>query len=135
MKQTKQVNNPWTITALTVAASNTGYKLEAIVKIAVDAKYWSYMKRNRQLGFLYGVDVSNEVYRRSCRLIPAHNPSVDDRKRASAGIKSITLTYYFDSVENAYKLGIECHKTKEGLIPKFSSYVNLLNGFQPRELV
>jgi hypothetical protein len=64
----------------------------ATVYIQMDAKLWHEVKKNRQLGYLYGVTISNEVYR-SNKDIKAYNPSVDDRKRANNGIKYITLTY------------------------------------------
>lgn len=115
------------ITAATVAASNTGYKVECIVKVEMPADEWKITQRMGHLGALYGVDISNEVYRISNRLVPAHNPMVDDSKRAKNGIKYITLTYHYDDVESAHRLGLECHKTTAGLEPKWSSYVNLLD--------
>jgi hypothetical protein len=51
----------------------------------------SYKKRN-DLGYLYGVVISNEVYRTNSS-IDAYCPTVSDRIRASKGLKTITLTY------------------------------------------
>ncbi len=118
--------NHFKIIAATVAASNTGYKVECIVKVDVDAAFWTKAKRTGQLGALYGIDISNEVYRLSRRLVPAWNPMVDDKRRASDGVKRITLTYHFDNVAAAQELGLECFKAGGELIPRRSASVNLL---------
>src|SRR5580698_8556167 len=67
------------------------------VTVKMPIKVWSAMKRRGQLGTLYGVDISNEVYR--THGVPAHNPSVDDSKRATQGIKTIKLTYYNTAIK------------------------------------
>jgi hypothetical protein len=45
-------------------------------------------------GFLYGIDISNQVYRSLG--VKASHPTVDSSKRASKGIKTLVL-YYEDS--------------------------------------
>lgn len=55
----------------------------------MDAKIW----RKADKGALYGIDVSNEVFRQYG--VKAYNPSVSDRDRASGGLKWIDL-YYID---------------------------------------
>ncbi len=64
----------------------------ASVSIRIDAKRWHDLKKRGQLGMLYGVDVSNAVYRHDPRIY-ATNPTVDDSRRAKNGFKMIQLTY------------------------------------------
>ncbi len=73
-----------------------GATKQAIVHVEVDAKRWHEYKARRNLGQLYGVDISNAVYKAD-RRIHATNPTVSDRERAKGGIKRITL-YYNTSV-------------------------------------
>jgi hypothetical protein len=120
--------NHFKIIACTVAGSNTGYKFECLVKIQIDVKEWTAFKKRGALGVLYGIDVSNAVYALSNRLVPAHNPSVDDTQRAKNGIKTIRLSYYFDSADAAEKLGVKIKRNKAGeyLFTEWSSYADLL---------
>lgn len=62
------------------------------VSVEVPSEYWHKLRANKQLGQLYGVDISNEVYRTNPE-IRATNPIVSDRQRASKGIKHTTLEY------------------------------------------
>ena len=62
------------------------------VRVTIDAKVWAKAKKNGHLGFLYGVDISNQLHTKHG--IPAYNPTVDDKARAVKGIKTISLTYY-----------------------------------------
>lgn len=62
---------------------------QVCVRIRMDAKAW----RKADKGALYGIDVSNEVYRRHG--VKACEPTVADRDRASGGLKWIDL-YYTD---------------------------------------
>lgn len=64
------------------------------VYIRMDAKEWHKLKKNSQLGSLYGIDISNAVYREYG--VKAHCPTVSDRDNARGGIKRLTL-YYNDS--------------------------------------
>lgn len=69
------------------------------VKVRMDAKAWLKAKRDKALGALYGVDISNEVYRTFG--VKAYNPTVADRDNASGGIKWITLYYADNTWTNA----------------------------------
>lgn len=64
------------------------------VSIQCDAKAWSKLRDAGDLGSLYGIDVSNEVYKTYG--IKAYNPSVSHNDRARRGVKSIDL-FYTDS--------------------------------------
>lgn len=61
------------------------------VTVSIPAKEWHTIKRRGALGALYGIDISNAAYR--LHGIKAYQPGVNDRVRASNGIKTITLTY------------------------------------------
>ena len=61
------------------------------VKITMDVKNWN-SARASGLGSLYGIDVSNAVYREYG--VKAYNPIVSDRLKAKGGIKLIELSYY-----------------------------------------
>ncbi|CAM6004839.1 unnamed protein product [Sphagnum balticum] len=70
------------------------YRLDSdlvTVKVTMDAKAWLECKAKGQLGSLYGVDISNAVYRLSG--VKASCPIVSDRDRAKNGIKVLELTY------------------------------------------
>lgn len=60
----------------------------ATVTVTMDKKEWT--KANK--GMLYGVDISNEIYRRYPDIY-ATCPTVGDNQSATKGIKTITLTY------------------------------------------
>lgn len=62
------------------------------VKVTLSAKEWFKAKNQGQLGQLYGVDISNAVYREYG--VKAIYPIVGDRDRAKNGIKLIKLTYH-----------------------------------------
>lgn len=62
------------------------------VRVIMQAKTWLRAKRKGQLGMLYGVDISNFLYREHG--VAAYNPTVSDRARSSNGIKTLTLNYY-----------------------------------------
>lgn len=76
--------------------SNTAFNKQATVIAKMPIKEWQKIRKKSQLGMLYGVDISNEVYRKSDRKIKAYNPVVEDRTKAKAGIKTIELTYYWN---------------------------------------
>jgi hypothetical protein len=61
------------------------------VKVTMDAKTWAHCKASGLLGCLYGIDISNEVYRTSG--VNALHPIVCDTLRAKGGIKLIELSY------------------------------------------
>lgn len=81
----------------------------ARVVVYIDARKWNTMKKKGQLGQLYGVDISNEVHRLN-KQIRAWNPAVNDRARASKGIKRIELQY--EMVESFYKPKLKVIKGK-----------------------
>lgn len=72
-----------------------GYSNERDLRVYVqmDSKEWTKIKNKKQLGHLYGVAISNEVYRIMHKSVVAWNPSVDDSRRASKGIKTLVLRY------------------------------------------
>ena len=61
------------------------------VKVSMPIGAWNTARALSQLGHLYGVDISNAVYRSSG--VKASMPTVDDSARAKGGIKVIELTY------------------------------------------
>jgi hypothetical protein len=61
------------------------------VRVAIPASQWHESKRKGDLGHLYGVDISNFIYHATG--VHAYYPTVDDRTRASGGVKVIELTY------------------------------------------
>jgi hypothetical protein len=63
-------------------------KDHAYITIVINKILWE--KQNK--GMLYGVDISNEVYRLHPDIM-AHCPSVDDTARAKNGFKTISLRY------------------------------------------
>lgn len=69
------------------------------VRVRMDAKEWAKAKRAKQLGSLYGVDISNKAY--NLYGVKAHCPSVSDRTRASGGIKWIDLYYADETWQDA----------------------------------
>lgn len=95
-------------------SSYGGYPYVCEVIVQCDAKEWNKLKKANDLGSLYGVDISNEVYRITDELVPAWNPSVCDRDRAKAGVKTIRLSYYFRDHNAAEKLGLEVKRMKNG---------------------
>ena len=102
-----QINNVRRIDAETV-----------LVTVTMDAKAWT-KARSKGLGMLYGIDISNAVYREYG--IKAYNPTVADRDRAKAGIKTIQL-YYADSVwipkpNNVVRVQFAKRLTKEPVSP------------------
>jgi len=102
-----------------------GYKWKVVVRVAVPAKEWAKAKKKGELGQLYGIDISNHVYAIN-RNIPAHNPTVDDRSRASKGVKSISLTYFLSDPDRAEALGLKVTRLKNGeFFGKYSDYVQV----------
>lgn len=82
-------------TIKSIYANRAGYigELDAVVEIKMDAKEWASCKKKRQLGHLYGVAISNQVYVLVNKKINAYNPTVRDTERASKGVKTIHLRY------------------------------------------
>lgn len=78
-----------------IVAIRAGYsnEMDAKVTVSIDSKLWAKIKKQKQLGQLYGIDISNAVYKLMNGSISAIRPSVDDKSRASNGVKSITLNY------------------------------------------
>ena len=65
------------------------------VKVRCDAKEFNKIKAKGDLGQLYGIDISNEVYR--TRGVTACNPTVDSHGRVRNGYKWVTLIYKDDT--------------------------------------
>ena len=61
------------------------------VLVRMDAKAWAKYRAQSDLGHLYGVAISNAVYRDFG--VKAYCPMVGDKANARKGIKSIELTY------------------------------------------
>jgi hypothetical protein len=97
-------------------SSSAVYPWKVIVEIKIPVSEWTAYRKNGQLGQLYGCEVSNAVYHVN-NAIPAHCPHVDDTSRAKQGVKSIWLTYYGQSMDQAAKLGlkVEQHGTERYL--------------------
>lgn len=85
------------------------------VRVIVEAKAWTKLRDKRDLGQLYGVDISNAVYRIN-KAIPASCPVVNDSARASKGFKSITLEYRLTNADHAESLGLKVHRYKNGSV-------------------
>ncbi len=64
----------------------------AVVTVQVDAKFWHKARAKNDLGYLYGVAISNAVAHAD-PAIYAYCPTVSDRAKAKGGIKTIQLTY------------------------------------------
>ena len=117
------------ITAATHDSSYGGYPFKVSVQVEIDQKIWAKYKKNSHLGQLYGVDISNAVYAIN-RNIPASNPTVDDRKRSSKGVKTIGLTYYMSNhestAERAKALGLKVTVDKTGRVfGGYNDYVRI----------
>ena len=118
-----------TIIASTHDSSFGGYPFKVSVNIEIDQKVWAKYKKQSNLGQLYGIDIGNAVYAINNN-IPALNPSVDDRKRSSNGVKIINLTYYMANNErtaiSAKELGLKVNVDKSGhVFGGFSDYVKI----------
>jgi hypothetical protein len=61
------------------------------VCVRMDAKEWHKIARKGDKGQLYGIDISNQVFRDYG--VKAWNPAVNDRARARGGLKFIELFY------------------------------------------
>ena len=74
-----------------ISVTKSSYDQDHVrVYVSMDVKDWN-KARKQSLGQLYGIDISNEVYREHG--VAASNPTVDDRRKARNGIKYLTLTY------------------------------------------
>ena len=97
---------------------------EVSVIVHVEAARWHKLAKQGNLGQLYGVDISNAVYRFNSS-IPASMPTVDDRSRAKRGFKRITLTYHVMDPNQARALGLQVRMLKSGAMDSADGYVNL----------
>lgn len=61
------------------------------IDVTLDAKAWHKAKRLGHLGQLYGVDISNAVFRAFS--VKAYQPTVDDKAKARNGVKTVSLFY------------------------------------------
>jgi hypothetical protein len=110
-------------------ASDTAYAAVTKVTVKMDSAEFLKMKRQGQFGQLFGIDISNEVYRLSGGAVHASHPSVDFAKRASNGIKWITLKYFQDDIAKANAMGFECLKVAGKLVPKYSASIDFPPSF------
>lgn len=101
-----------------------GIPWKVTVLVEMDSKSWAKTKKRGDLGHLYGVAISNAVYNIN-RNIPASCPTVDDRKRASKGIKRITLTYFVRSPLKAQSLGFTVREINGEAYPRYADSVSL----------
>lgn len=123
---------PWLLTSLIglIHDSNPGelgypYKIEA--EFVIDAKEFASIKRKNELGRLFGVDLSNEIYAINSN-IPAHNPTVNYSKPARNNRKLLKLTYFLRDHERAAALGFEQHRFKNGYVSaKYGQRIDLLS--------
>ena len=60
--------------------------------VAMRAEVWRKYKKCKDLGWLYGVAISNEIHRNHPD-VRAYRPVVSDTLRARSGIKTIRLMY------------------------------------------
>jgi len=100
---------------------------EIVVQIEIDNKEFLSIKKKHDLAHLYCVTVSNAIYSFNSD-IPASKPYVDATRRASKGLKTITLSYFLSSPEIAQKLGLKVVADKYG---SYGDYVDILNMEQP----
>ena len=95
------------------------------VVVLVPAKEWTKRKSKKQLGMLYGVDISNAVYAIN-QNIPASCPTVDDRSRASKGFKTIRLSYRLTDAAKAEALGLKVRRYANGSFShEYGDYVRI----------
>lgn len=113
------------IIAKTHDQSFGGQKWRVEIEISIDAKLWRKYKDRKNLGMLYGVDISNAVYRINHN-IPASCPTVDDRRRAANGVKTIKLTYFLNDAAMAENLGLKTRITKTSFEPVYGDFVDVL---------
>lgn len=83
-----------------------GYHYRVDVVVTMSSEAWLKMKKKKQLGMLYGVDIGNAIYRLNHN-IPAYHPMVGDRERSRNGIKTIKLSYHFNDEDKAAALGLD----------------------------
>lgn len=116
----------FTITSLNARAV-THKMWEVSVSRRIAAKAWAQLKKRGALGLLYGVDVSNAVYRLNSG-IPARCPTVDDSARASKGFKTIRLIYRSEDLKGAAQVGLAVKTMRNGeQFLDYGTYVSLLN--------
>jgi hypothetical protein len=60
-------------------------------KVTIDAREWTKLAKQGALGHLYGVDISNAIYKLAG--VKALYPTVDATAKARNGIKLLSLTY------------------------------------------
>ena len=100
------MDNIFTIKSITASTHDNsfgGYPFRVDVIVKMETKAYKQFKNN--LGHLYGVLISNEVYRIN-PAIKAHGPMVDASRRAKKGVKTIILSYFDKDLDNAAKLGL-----------------------------
>jgi hypothetical protein len=118
MRPTQQLDNvDFSIESITARSSNylgAGDHLWNVdVLIRIPVKVWNAYRKQKDLGYLYGVAVSNAVYRLN-QNIPASHPIVNDNARASKGWKNIKLSYVLSDPNAAEKLGLKVLRCKNG---------------------
>lgn len=105
--------------------SYDGYPFKVIVKVTMPVAEWTKYRKSGNLGQLYGLEISNAVYRVN-DAICASNPMVDDRQRAKQGVKTLTLTYFDRDFSRAAKLGLEVKTHGSEQYLGFGTYVSIM---------
>jgi hypothetical protein len=72
--------------------SQFGFETTVSVSFKIDVKEWNRLRKARQLGSLYNTDLSNYLSRKGVLRFYAV-PSVDDRRRAKDGVKTIHVSF------------------------------------------
>lgn len=111
----------FTIQSITISSFHDNRFATAHVVVTMPAKEFSKTKCK---GTLYGIDISNAVSDLSDRLVRAYYPSVDDKQRASKGIKTIKLNYQM-TMEEAQRAGLSCFNAGGQLIARYGDSVDL----------
>ena len=84
-----------------------GYRWKLIVNVDVDKTQWHALKKKNQLGQLYGVDISNALFRSGYDKHGYSVPQIDDKRRCKGNIKSVVYTVFFNSDDAAESYGIK----------------------------
>lgn len=114
------------IKSIRIQTGTGRHDADCTVTVTMNSKEFSKAKKNGHLGFLYGTDISNEVYRLTNRLVQAYNPSVDDSQRSFNGIKTITLSYGV-AAGGAAALGLAHNVLANGaIVLKYNASIELV---------
>jgi hypothetical protein len=115
------------VSAKTHDTSYGGYKWVVTVKINMPVTVWQKYKKAKNLGQLYGLEISNFVYSLNNN-IPTSNPTVTDTVRAKNGIKAIELRYYLNDPIKAERLGLQVKQAGGEVYASYNDYVLIDSG-------